>query len=40
MNFAQSLSVFREFWKVTIVEPSSIHRLAWNTMANYMDFQP
>ena len=31
-------AVFGEFWKITIVGPSSIHRLAWNTMANYMDF--
>ena len=28
------------FWKITIVGPSSIHRLAWNTTANYMDFMP
>ena len=31
---------FGEFWKITIVGPSSVHRLAWNTMANYMDFLP
>ncbi len=33
-------AVFGEFWKITIVGPSSIHRLAWNTKANYMDFLP
>ena len=33
-------AVFGEFWKITIVGPSSIHRLAWNTTANYMDFLP
>ena len=28
------------FSKITIVRPSSIHRLAWNTTADYMDFLP
>ena len=38
--YSKLSAVFREFWKITIVEPSSIHRLAWNTTANYMDFLP
>ena len=29
------LGIVRCFWKITIVGPSSIHRLAWNTTANY-----
>ena len=29
---------FASFWKVMIVGPSAIHRLAWNTTANDMDF--
>ncbi len=33
-------AIFREFWKIMIVGPSSIHRLAWNTTANDMDFLP
>ena len=41
VEFTRSLSaVFGEFWKITIGGPSSIHRLAWNTTANYMDFLP
>ena len=38
--YSELSTVFGEFWKITIVGPSSIHRLAWNTMANYMDFLP
>ena len=38
--YSELSAVFGEFWKITIVGPSSIHRLAWNTMANYMDFLP
>ena len=41
MEFNRNLSaVFGEFLKMTIVGLSSIHRLAWNTTANYMDFVP
>ena len=28
------------FWRVTIVGPSAMDCLAWNTTANYMDFLP
>ena len=38
--YSELSAVFGEFWKITIVGPSSIHRLAWNTTANYMDFLP
>ncbi len=38
--YSELSTVFGEFWKITIVGPSSIHRLAWNTTANYMDFLP
>ena len=38
--YSELSAVFGEFWKITIVRPSSIHRLAWNTTANYMDFLP
>ena len=36
--YSELSAVFGKFWKITIVGPSSIHRLAWNTTANYMDF--
>ena len=32
------VAVFREFLKVMTAGPSSIHRLAWNTTTNCMDF--
>ena len=35
-----AIEIWGEFWKITIVGPSSMHRLAWNTTANYMDFLP
>ena len=38
--YSELSAVFGEFWKITIVGPSSIHRLAWNTTENYMDFLP
>ncbi len=38
--YSELSAVFGEFWKIMIVRPSSIHRLAWNTTANYMDFLP
>ena len=38
--YSKLSAVFGKFWKITIVGPSSIHRLAWNTMANYMDVLP
>ena len=38
--YSELSAVFGEFCKITIVGPSSIHRLAWNTTANYMDFLP
>ena len=38
--YSELSAVFGEFWKITIVGPSSIHPLAWNTTANYMDFLP
>ena len=39
-DYSELSTVFGKFWKITIVGPSSIHRLAWNTMVNYMDFLP
>ena len=38
--YSELSSVFGKFWKLTIVGPSSIHRLVWNTTAHYMDFLP
>ena len=38
--YSKLSAVFGEFWKIVIVGPTSIHRLAWNTTANYMDFLP
>ena len=38
--YSELSAVFGKFWKITIVGPSSIHRLVWNTMAHYMDFLP
>ena len=38
--YSKLSAVFGEFRKITIVGPSSIHRLAWNTTAKYMDFLP
>ena len=36
--YSELSAVFGKFWKITIVGPSSIHRLVLNTMAHYMDF--
>ena len=38
--YSELSAVFGKFWKITIVGPSSIHRLVWNTTAHYMDFLP
>ena len=38
--YSELSAVIGKFWKITIVGPSSIHRLAWNTTANSMDFLP
>ena len=38
--YSELSAVFSKFWKITIVGPSSIHRLVWNTTAHYMDFLP
>ena len=38
--YSKLSAVFSESWKITIVRPSSIRRLAWNTTGNYMDFLP
>ena len=38
--YSKLSAIFGEFWKITNVGPSSIHRLAWNTTANNMDFLP
>ena len=34
------VAVFSEFLKVTIAGPTSIHRLAWKTTKNCMNFLP
>ena len=38
--YSELSAVFGKFGKFTIVGPSSIHRLVWNTTAHYMDFLP
>ena len=38
--YSELSAIFGKFWKITIVGPSSIHRLVWNTTAHYMDFLP
>ena len=38
--YSELSAVFGKFWKITIVGPSSIHRLVLNTTAHYMDFLP
>ena len=38
--YSELSAVFGKFWKITIVGPSSIHRLVWNTTAHYIDFLP
>ena len=38
--YSELSAVFGEFRKIMIVGPSSNHRLAWNTLVNYMDFLP
>ena len=40
VEFTRSCPLFLANWKTTIVGPSSIHRLAWNTTADYMGFLP